>query len=65
MQVVHNKEKSEFTIFGNGSKEEEGDSQGRLAYLEYRLEGDSLDAFHTFSHPSMRGKGLAGKVTQR
>jgi predicted GNAT family acetyltransferase len=37
--------------------------EGHECLLEYELRGTVIDAFRTFVHPALRGRGLAEKLT--
>jgi predicted GNAT family acetyltransferase len=53
--VQHNPEQDRFEI----------QIDGEIAYLEYEERGKTLIFTHTYVPPSLRGKGLAGKLTVR
>lgn len=38
------------------------EEEGKLAYADYRLEGDLLIIPYVFSDPALRGKGTAGRL---
>src|SRR3989338_5419698 len=58
MQVEHrvassgNQSNGEFFIIVNGKK----------ALLDYTLNGEKMDLFHTFTDPELRGQGLAEQL---
>ena len=37
---------------------------GKKAVLDYTINGNEMDIFHTFTDPELRGQGLAEKLTQ-
>jgi predicted GNAT family acetyltransferase len=53
-KVIHEKENARFVIYSGGNE----------VYVEY-LPGDKvLNLNHTFTHPELRGKGLAAQVVR-
>lgn len=40
------------------------EEEGKLAYADYRLEGDLLVIPYVFSDPALRGKGTAGRLME-
>ncbi len=40
------------------------EEDGRLAYADYRREGDVLIVPHVFADPALRGRGAAGRLMQ-
>ena len=53
-KVIHEKEKERFIIYADG-----GD-----VYVEYVLKNNEMDLNHTYTHPALRGKGLAAQVVR-
>lgn len=38
---------------------------GQLAYLEYKVSGDTIYLTHLFVPPSLRGQGIAAEITRQ
>ncbi len=53
-KVIHEKENKRFIIYTDGGE----------AYVEYRLDNNEMDLYHTFTNPALRGKGLAALVAR-
>jgi len=50
--VIHDSVKSQFKI----------EIEGKVSLVDYLLEKNKMNLFHTYTHPDLRGKGLAAKV---
>jgi hypothetical protein len=50
--VIHDTIKSQFKI----------EIEGKESLVDYLLEKNKMNLFHTYTHPDLRGKGLAAKV---
>jgi len=53
-EVIHEKENERFVLY----------SEGNEVYLEYSMIGNDLNLYHTYTHPALRGKGLAAHVVR-
>jgi uncharacterized protein len=53
-KVIHEKENERFVIYAEGNE----------VYVEYSMVSDDINLYHTFTHPSLRGKGLAAHVVR-
>lgn len=53
-KVIHEKENKRFIIYTDSGE----------AYVEYRLDNNEMDLYHTFTNPALRGKGLAALVAR-
>jgi uncharacterized protein len=53
-EVIHEKENQRFVIYTNGNE----------VYVEYKMEEKEINLYHTFTHPALRGKGLAAQVVR-
>lgn len=53
-KVVHETDNNRFVIYSEGSE----------AYVEYKMKDDTIDLYHTFTDPVLRGKGLAAHVVR-
>ena len=53
-EVIHEKENERFVIYVEGNE----------VYVEYKMRNDKIDLNHTFTHPALRGKGLAAHVVR-
>ena len=53
-EVKHDKQQKRFYI----------DIKGDNAHLDYSLQDDKIDLYHTFTPPQLRGRGLAGKLVE-
>lgn len=51
-KVIHDKDKSQFNISINNKE----------AYVDYKIEQNKMNLYHTYTNPELRGKGLAAKV---
>ena len=52
--VIHEPENKRFIIY----------AESKEALVEYKLTNEMLDLYHTFTDPSLRGKGLAAQVVR-
>jgi len=52
--VMHEKDNERFVIY----------TEGNEVYVEYTMRNDEMDLHHTFTHPTLRGKGLAAQVVR-
>ena len=53
-KVIHEKENDRFVIY----------SEGNEVYVEYSPGEKVLNLNHTYTHPELRGKGLAAQVVR-
>ena len=55
-KVIHEKENENerFVLY----------SEGNEVYVEYSMIGNDLNLYHTYTHPALRGKGLAAHVVR-
>jgi len=53
-KVIHEKENKRFIIY----------FEGKETYVEYAMHNNEMDLNHTYTHPSLRGKGLAALVVK-
>ena len=53
-KVIHEKENERFVIY----------TEGNEVYVEYTMRNNSIDLHHTYTHPVLRGKGLAALVVK-
>jgi uncharacterized protein len=53
-KVIHEKENERFVIYLDGNE----------VYVEYTLEDKEINLYHTYTHPALRGKGLAALVVK-
>lgn len=53
-KVIHESDNNRFVIYLDGSE----------AYVEYKMTDDTIDLYHTFTDPVLRGKGLAAHVVR-
>jgi predicted GNAT family acetyltransferase len=53
-KVIHEKENERFSIYNEGNE----------VYVEYTMEDNKLNLYHTFTDPALRGKGLAAQVVR-
>lgn len=53
-KVIHEKENERFVIY----------VEGHEVYVEYTMRNNSIDLHHTYTHPALRGKGLAALVVK-
>lgn len=51
-KIIHDKDKSQFII----------SIDGKDALVDYKIENNKMNLFHTYTDPELRGKGLATKV---
>ncbi|MEJ2113908.1 MAG: GNAT family N-acetyltransferase [Flavobacteriaceae bacterium] len=52
--VIHEKENDRFIIY----------SEGKESFIEYRINDDEINLYHTYTDPGLRGKGLAALVVR-
>jgi len=53
-KVIHDKTKEQFIIVLDESE----------SLVDYSIEGDKMNLYHTYTHPNLRGKGLAAQVVK-
>ena len=53
-KVIHEKENERFVIYLDGSG----------VFVEYSLDDININLHHTYTHPELRGKGLAAHVVR-
>lgn len=53
-KVIHEEDNERFIIY----------TEGEEAFIEYRMRNNEMDLYHTYTHPSLRGKGLAALVVK-
>ena len=53
-KVIHEPDNNRFVIYADGSE----------ALVEYKMIDDTIDLYHTFTDPALRGKGLAAHVVR-
>ena len=53
-KVIHEKENERFVIYAEGNE----------VYVEYTMRNNTIDLHHTYTHPALRGKGLAAHVVR-
>ena len=53
-KAIHEKENERFVIY----------VEGHEVYVEYTMRNNSIDLHHTYTHPALRGKGLAALVVK-
>ena len=53
-KVIHEKENERFVIYAEGNE----------VYVEYKMRNNTIDLNHTYTHPALRGKGLAAHVVR-
>ena len=53
-KVIHEKENERFVIY----------TEGNEVYVEYTMRNNTIDLNHTYTHPALRGKGLAAHVVR-
>jgi hypothetical protein len=53
-EVIHEKENERFVIY----------TEGNEVYVEYKMRNNKVDLNHTYTHPALRGKGLAAHVVR-
>jgi uncharacterized protein len=53
-KVIHERENERFVIY----------SEGNEVYVEYSMIGNDINLYHTYTHPALRGKGLAAQVVR-
>ncbi|MEJ2105465.1 MAG: GNAT family N-acetyltransferase [Ignavibacteriaceae bacterium] len=51
-RVIHDKDKKQFIITIDNKE----------AYVDYNIEDNRMNMYHTYTDPELRGKGLAAKV---
>ena len=53
-EVIHEKENERFVIH----------TDGRETYIEYTMNENEINLYHTYTDPGLRGKGLAAHVVR-
>jgi len=53
-EVIHEKENERFIMY----------SEGEESFVEYRINADEMNLYHTYTDPGLRGKGLAAQVVR-
>lgn len=53
-KVIHEKENARFVIY----------TEGNEVYVEYTMTEKEINLYHTYTHPALRGKGLAALVVR-
>ena len=53
-EVIHEKENERFVIHADG----------RETYIEYTMNENEINLYHTYTDPGLRGKGLAAHVVR-
>jgi len=53
-EVIHEKENERFVIY----------TEGNEVYVEYTMTEKEINLYHTYTHPALRGKGLAAQVVR-
>jgi len=53
-EAIHEKENERFVIY----------TEGNEVYVEYTMTGKEINLYHTYTHPALRGKGLAAQVVR-
>ncbi len=53
-KVIHEKENERFVIYLEGNE----------VYVEYTMTEEKINLYHTYTHPALRGKGLAAQVVR-
>jgi predicted GNAT family acetyltransferase len=53
-KVIHEKENDRFVIY----------VESHEVYVEYTMRNNIIDLHHTYTHPALRGKGLAAHVVR-
>lgn len=53
-EVIHEKENLRFVIYNDGNE----------VYVEYTMGEKEINLYHTYTHPALRGKGLAAQVVR-
>lgn len=53
-EVTHEKENQRFVIYSDSNE----------VYVEYTLGKGEINLYHTYTHPALRGKGLAALVVR-
>jgi len=54
IEVIHEKGNERFVIYVEGNE----------VYVEYTMRNNTIDLNHTYTHPALRGKGLAAHVVR-
>ena len=54
IEVIHEKGNERFVIYAEGNE----------VYVEYTMRNNTIDLNHTYTHPALRGKGLAAHVVR-
>jgi hypothetical protein len=53
-KVIHETENERFVIYLDGHE----------VYIEYTMTDKKINLYHTYTHPALRGKGLAAHVVR-
>jgi hypothetical protein len=53
-KIIHEKENERFVTYVEGNE----------VYVEYTMRNNEIDLHHTYTHPTLRGKGLAAQVVR-
>ena len=53
-KVIHEKENERFVMYFDGKE----------VYVEYTMAGKEINLYHTYTDPTLRGKGLAAQVVR-
>ena len=53
-KVIHETENERFVMYFDEKE----------VYVEYTMAGKEINLYHTFTHPALRGKGLAARVVR-
>ncbi len=54
MEQEVKKEENRFVIY----------TEGKEVYVEFEIKDDKMDLDHTYTHPDLRGRGLAAQVVR-
>ena len=52
--IIHEKENERFVMYFDEKE----------VYVEYTMAGKEINLYHTYTHPALRGKGLAAQVVR-
>jgi predicted GNAT family acetyltransferase len=53
-EVINEKENQRFVIYADSNE----------VYVEYTMADNEINLYHTYTHPALRGKGLAAQVVR-
>ena len=53
-KIIHEKENERFVTYVEGNE----------VYVEYTMRNNEINLHHTYTHPTLRGKGLAAQVVR-